>query len=72
MIREANMLGRSRGSAFIRVFTEGLFKAGVPRVVLDFNPANARAIKFYEKAGSQRTSIINTPDGPALLMVRNP
>jgi hypothetical protein len=29
------MLGRGHGSAFIRVFTEGLFEAGVPRVILD-------------------------------------
>ncbi len=71
-IGEANMLDRGHGSAFIREFTERLFAQGTPRVVLDPNPANARAIRAYEKAGFHRSNIIDTPDGPALLMVRNP
>jgi aminoglycoside 6'-N-acetyltransferase len=71
-IGEANMLGRGHGSAFIREFTERLFAQGTPRIVLDPNPANARAIRAYEKAGFHRSNIIDTPDGPALLMVRNP
>jgi aminoglycoside 6'-N-acetyltransferase len=71
-IGEANMLDRGHGSAFIREFTEQLFAQGTPRVVIDPDPANTRAIRAFEKAGFHRSNIVDTPDGPALLMVRNP
>lgn len=70
-VGEANMVGRGHGSAFIRAFIECLLAAGTPRVITDPNPANARAIKAYEKAGLQGERLVQTPDGPALLMVRN-
>ena len=65
------MLGRGHGSAFIRAFAERLLANGTPRIVIDPDPANARAIRAYEKAGFERDRIVETPDGPALLMVRN-
>jgi len=65
------MLGRGRGSGFIRVFTERLLTKGTPRVVIDPDPANARAIRAYEKAGFTKDGVVDTPDGPALLMVRS-
>jgi aminoglycoside 6'-N-acetyltransferase len=71
-IGEADMLGRGHGSAFIRDFTERLLAKGVPRVVIDPVPANARAIRAYEKAGFSKDRIVDTPDGPALLMVCQP
>ena len=70
-IGEADMLGRGHGSAFIRAFTELLLAKGTPRVVIDPDPANTRAIRAYEKAGFSKDRIVDTPDGPALLMVRN-
>jgi aminoglycoside 6'-N-acetyltransferase len=66
------MVDRGHGSAFIRTFLERLFAAGAPRVITDPDPANARAIRAYEKAGFQSDRVVDTPDGPALLMVRNP
>jgi aminoglycoside 6'-N-acetyltransferase len=71
-IGEARMLDRGHGSAFIREFIEQLFAQGIPRVAIDPDPANARAIRAYEKAGFHRSNIVDTPDGLALLMVRNP
>ena len=71
-IGEADMLGRGHGSAFIRAFADDLLASGTPRVVTDPDPDNARAVRAYEKAGFQRDRIVETPDGPALLMVRNP
>jgi aminoglycoside 6'-N-acetyltransferase len=71
-IGEADMLGRGHGSAFIRGFADHLLASGTPRLVIDPDPANARAIRAYEKAGFRRERIVETPDGPALLMVRNP
>ena len=35
------------------------------------HPANIRAIRAYEKAGFEKAGMVDTPDGPALLMVRN-
>ena len=59
------------GSALIRTFADGLLKNGTPRVVTDPDPVNARAIRAYEKAGFQKDRLVDTPDGRALLMVRN-
>ena len=70
-IGEADMLGCGHGSAFIRAFADQLLAAGTPRVVTDPDPANARAIRAYEKAGFCRDRVVDTPDGPALLMVRD-
>jgi aminoglycoside 6'-N-acetyltransferase len=69
-IGEADMVGRGHGSAFIRQFTDGLLAAGTPRIVTDPAPGNGRAIRCYEKAGFHRDRAVETPDGPALLMVR--
>ncbi len=70
-IGEQDMIGCGHGSAFIRSFTDGLLAAGTPRVVTDPDPANARAIRAYEKAGFRRDRLVHTPDGKAILMVRN-
>lgn len=70
-IGEADMMGQGHGSAFVRAFIEELLGNGVPRVVLDPRPTNPRAIRAYEKAGFQRDREVDTPDGPALLMVRD-
>ncbi len=72
LVGEADMLGRGHGSAFIRIFADQLLTAGTPRVVIDPDPAHARAVRAYEKAGFSRDRIVDTPDGRALPMVRNP
>jgi aminoglycoside 6'-N-acetyltransferase len=71
-IGKAGMLGCGHGSAFVRAFTDRLLATGTPRVVIDPDPANAQAIRSYEKAGFRRERIVETPDGAALLMVREP
>jgi aminoglycoside 6'-N-acetyltransferase len=71
-IGEADMLGCGHGSAFIRAFADNLLRSGTPRVVIDPDPANERAIRAYEKAGFCRDRVVDTPDGLALLMVRDP
>jgi aminoglycoside 6'-N-acetyltransferase len=70
-IGEPDMIGRGHGSAFIRAFVARLIADGVPRIVTDPDPANGRAVRAYEKAGFCKDRIVDTPDGPALLMVRN-
>lgn len=71
-IGEADMMGQGHGSAFVKAFIDELLENGVPRIVLDPRPTNPRAIRAYEKAGFRRDRLVETPDGEALLMVRNP
>ena len=70
-IGEPDLLNRGHGSAFIRDFAERLLADGTPRVVTDPDPDNARAIRAYEKAGFSRDRLVDTPDGVALLMIRD-
>ena len=67
-IGEPDMIDRGHGSAFIRTFVEGVLAAGSPRVLTDADPANARAIRAYEKAGFRWDRLVDTLDGRALLM----
>lgn len=70
-IGEADMVGCGHGSAFLRAFMDRLFARGVPRIVIDPAPHNPRAVRAYEKAGFARAGLVDTPDGIALLMVRD-
>jgi aminoglycoside 6'-N-acetyltransferase len=71
-IGEPDMIERGHGSAFIRRFVDDRLAEGAPRIVTDPDPANARAVRAYENAGFEKDRMVDTPDGPALLMVRNP
>jgi aminoglycoside 6'-N-acetyltransferase len=66
------MIGRGHGSALIRRFVDDRLQGGAPRIVTDPDPANHRVISAYEKAGFAKDRLVETPDGIALLMVRNP
>jgi aminoglycoside 6'-N-acetyltransferase len=55
----------------IKSFVDTLLQAGTPRVVTDPDPDNSRAIRAYQKAGFEKSHLVHTPDGRALLMVRN-
>ena len=68
----SGMIGRGHGSGFIRQFADALLSSGIPRIVTDPDPGNGRAVRAYAKAGFQSDRVVDTPDGPALLMVRNP
>jgi aminoglycoside 6'-N-acetyltransferase len=70
-IGEPDMIGHGHGSDFIRQFADRLLAQGVPRIVTDPDPDNARAVRAYARAGFERDRIVETPDGPVLLMVRN-
>jgi aminoglycoside 6'-N-acetyltransferase len=70
-IGEPDMIGRGHGRGVIRQFADGLLRSGIPRVVTDPAPDNGRAVRAYTRAGFQSDRIVDTPDGPALLMVRH-
>jgi aminoglycoside 6'-N-acetyltransferase len=65
------MIGCGHGSAFVRAFADRLLNSGTPRVVTDPDPVNTRAIHAYERAGFRRDRLVETPDGTALLMMRD-
>jgi len=70
-IGEAALLGRGLGTRMVAALLARLFADPVvTRVQTDPDPANARAIRCYEKAGFRRVREIVTPDGPALYMLR--
>ena len=71
-IGRPEMIGRGHGTRFIGQFVDRLLASGIPRVVTDPDPGNGRAVRAYARAGFQSERIVDTPDGPALLMVRNP
>ena len=70
-IGEPDMIERGHGSALIRCFVDDRLQKGAPRIVTDPDPANGRAVRAYQKAGFEKDRMVDTPDGPALLMVRN-
>jgi aminoglycoside 6'-N-acetyltransferase len=69
-IGEPGMIGCGHGSGFIRQFTDALLSE-IPRIVTDPDPENTRAVRAYAKAGFEKVKMVDTPDGPALLMVRD-
>jgi aminoglycoside 6'-N-acetyltransferase len=71
-IGEPDMIERGHGSALIRAFVDDRLRQGAPRIVTDPDPANRRAMRAYENAGFEKDRMVETPDGPSLLMIRNP
>jgi aminoglycoside 6'-N-acetyltransferase len=70
-IGEPEMVGCGHGPRFIRAFLADLFARGAPRVVTDPDPANARAIRAYMKAGFHALEPRDTIFGRVLLMACN-
>jgi aminoglycoside 6'-N-acetyltransferase len=70
-IGECDMMAKGHGSALIKTFVDDLLTTGTPRVLTDPDPANTRAIRAYAKAGFRKERPVTTPDGQAVLMVRD-
>jgi aminoglycoside 6'-N-acetyltransferase len=66
-----DLVGIGHGSAIVRQFVEELFAEGTPRVIIDPDPANLRAIRAYEKAGFKAFDTRTSVYGPALMMARD-
>ena len=66
---DAQALGQGIGTAMVAAFVDRLFAdPAVTRVQTDPSPENIPAIRCYEKVGFVRGKLVQTPDGPALLM----
>ncbi|OEO32820.1 GNAT family N-acetyltransferase [Devosia insulae DS-56] len=65
------LIGKGHGPRLIEAFVELLFDEGAIRVIIDPDPANAAAIRAYEKAGFERFDTRHSEYGPALMLARN-
>ena len=70
-IGEPELIGIGHGTRLIAAFADGLFRQGAVRVIIDPDPANARAIRAYEKAGFTAFDRRTTIYGDALMMARD-
>ena len=68
-LADGRELGRHTGRAMIAAFVDELFvNPQVTSVQTDPSPDNERAIRCYRAAGFEKIGVVDTPDGPALLM----
>lgn len=67
------LLGKGLGSQTVRAFGDLLFAEGTPRLIIDPDARNTRAVRAYEKAGFTRFNSHTNADGSiTLLMERLP
>ena len=67
-IGEPDMIGRGHGSAFLRELALRLVAEGAPVVAIDPDAGNLRARRAYARAGFVGDAVVQTPDGPAVVM----
>ena len=70
-IGDPELVGIGHGSSIVRQFTDQLFAEGAPRVIIDPDPANGRAIRAYEKAGFKPLGERISEYGHVVLMARD-
>ncbi|MCO6187946.1 acetyltransferase [Rhizobium sp. L1K21] len=62
------LIGKGLGPRFMNIVCDRLFAEGVPRILVDPDPANNSAIRAYEKIGFKKLKKAMTKSGPALFM----
>jgi aminoglycoside 6'-N-acetyltransferase len=68
-IGEPDMLGRGHGAHYLRLLAQRLRAEGAPIVAIDPDVNNLRARRAYENAGFRVDSVVETGEGPAVLML---
>jgi len=68
-IGEPDMVGRGHGGAYLRLLAERLRAEGAPVVAIDPDLDNVRALRAYAKAGFHGSTIVDSAEGPAMLMI---
>jgi aminoglycoside 6'-N-acetyltransferase len=68
-IGEPAMLGCGHGSAFLHAVGEMLLAEGAPIVAIDPDCDNHRARRAYRRAGFVEESIVETANGPVVVML---
>jgi len=67
-IGEPDMIGQGHGGAFLHLLTLQLLDSGVPLVAIDPDVENVRARSAYRRAGFEGETVVETGEGPAVLM----
>ena len=70
-IARPELVGIGHGSAIVRQFADELFAEGAPRIIIDPDPGNGRAIRAYEKAGFTQIGERTSRYGHVILMARD-
>jgi aminoglycoside 6'-N-acetyltransferase len=68
-IGEPDMIGRGHGPVFLRLLAQRLIDEGAPLVAIDPDTGNLRARRAYAAAGFVGDAVVETGEGPAVLMV---
>ncbi|TWG88972.1 aminoglycoside 6'-N-acetyltransferase [Mesorhizobium sp. J18] len=71
-IGESEMIGNGLAAPIVRAFGRRLFENGAPRIVIDPDARNGRAVRAYAKAGFTVYRELEEPDGKTLLMEKFP
>lgn len=71
-VGEPEMIGRGHGAAFLRRLALKLVAGGAPMVAIDPDVDNARARRAYGRAGFVGETVVETGEGPAVLMLFEP
>jgi aminoglycoside 6'-N-acetyltransferase len=67
-IGEPSMLGVGHGGAYLRALAMLIEAEGAAAVVIDPDRDNVRARRAYEKAGFSGEAVVQTADGPVVVM----
>jgi len=68
-IGEPDCINKGLGTEMIKAFVSMLFEnPKITHIIIDVDQNNLRALRCYEKVGFKHIRIMNTPDGPALIM----
>ena len=68
-IGEPDMISRGHGSTYLKLLAERLRAEGVPVVAIDPDVDNLRARRAYEKAGFSGDTVVESGEGPTILML---
>ncbi len=71
-VGEPTMLGRGHGARFLHALASSILRDGAPMVVIDPDCDNARARRAYYNAGFRGDTIVESGEGPAVLMIFDP
>ncbi|MGH6948986.1 MAG: GNAT family N-acetyltransferase [Kiloniellales bacterium] len=68
-IGEAEMIGRGHGAIFLRLLAQRLIAEGAPAVAIDPAADNLHARRAYARAGFAGEAVVETAEGPAVVML---
>jgi aminoglycoside 6'-N-acetyltransferase len=66
---EPDMIGAGHGGVFLRALAQRLRAEGAPVVAIDPDEDNLRARRAYARAGFVGDAVVETGEGPAVLML---